>query len=37
MQPNPVLNKLGFSNRDRVVIIHTGDIGMCQASAVWSW
>jgi predicted glycoside hydrolase/deacetylase ChbG (UPF0249 family) len=32
MQPNPVLKKLGFSNTDRVVIIHTDDIGMCQAS-----
>jgi len=32
MQPNPVLQKLGFSNDDRVVIIHTDDIGMCQAS-----
>ena len=32
MGPNPVLKKLGFSNDDRVVIIHTDDIGMCQAS-----
>lgn len=32
MQPNPVLKKLGFANDDRVVIIHTDDIGMCQAS-----
>ena len=32
MKPNPVLKKLGFSNRDRVVILHTDDIGMCQAS-----
>ena len=32
MQPNPALKKLGFSNDDRVVIIHTDDIGMCQAS-----
>lgn len=32
MQPNPVLKKLGFSNSDRVAIIHTDDIGMCQAS-----
>ena len=32
MQPNPILKKLGFSNSDRVVIIHTDDIGMCQAS-----
>ena len=32
MQPNPALKKLGFSPDDRVVIIHTDDIGMCQAS-----
>ena len=32
MQPNPVLKKLGFSDDDRVAIIHTDDIGMCQAS-----
>jgi len=32
MQPNPVLKKLGFSKEDRVAIIHTDDIGMCQAS-----
>jgi predicted glycoside hydrolase/deacetylase ChbG (UPF0249 family) len=32
MTPNPFLNKLGFSNNDRVVIIHTDDIGMCHAS-----
>jgi predicted glycoside hydrolase/deacetylase ChbG (UPF0249 family) len=32
MQPNPVLKKLGFSNEDRVVIVHADDIGMCQAS-----
>ena len=32
MQPNPVLKKLGFADDDRVVIIHTDDIGMCQAS-----
>ncbi len=32
MQPNPVLKKLGFSQDDRVVIIHTDDIGMCQAT-----
>jgi predicted glycoside hydrolase/deacetylase ChbG (UPF0249 family) len=30
--PNPILKKLGFSDRDRLVIIHTDDIGMCQAS-----
>ena len=32
MQPNPVLRKLGFSDTDRLVIIHTDDVGMCQAS-----
>jgi hypothetical protein len=32
MNPNPVLKKLGFSDTDRLVIIHTDDIGMCQAS-----
>lgn len=34
MRPNPVLAKLGFSNTDRVVIIHTDDIGMCHASTL---
>lgn len=32
MLTNPTLKKLGFSPDDRVVIIHTDDIGMCQAS-----
>ncbi len=32
MKPNPVLKKLGFSDTDRLVILHTDDIGMCQAS-----
>src|SRR5215216_4545146 len=32
MQPNPFLKKLGYSNNDRLVIIHTDDIGMCHAS-----
>jgi chitin disaccharide deacetylase len=32
MTPNPFLKKLGYSNNDRLVIIHTDDIGMCQAS-----
>lgn len=32
MQTNPVLKKLGFSDDDRVAIIQTDDIGMCQAS-----
>jgi hypothetical protein len=30
--PNPVLKKLGLAADDRVAIIHTDDIGMCQAS-----
>ncbi|MBI5840388.1 MAG: polysaccharide deacetylase family protein [Chloroflexi bacterium] len=32
MQPNPLLKKLGYSSTDRLVIIHTDDIGMCHAS-----
>jgi predicted glycoside hydrolase/deacetylase ChbG (UPF0249 family) len=32
MKPNPILKKLGYSNDDRLVIIHTDDIGMCHAS-----
>ena len=32
MHPNPVLEKLGYSSDDRIAIIHTDDIGMCQAS-----
>jgi len=28
MKPNPFLKKLGFSDNDRAVIIHTDDIGM---------
>jgi predicted glycoside hydrolase/deacetylase ChbG (UPF0249 family) len=32
MNPNPILKKLGLSANDRLVIIHTDDIGMCQAS-----
>ena len=32
MTPNPLLKKLGYSDSDRLVIIHTDDIGMCQAS-----
>ena len=32
MKPNPYLKKLGFTDNDRAVIIHTDDIGMCQAS-----
>ena len=32
MHPNPVLKKLGYAADDRLVIIHTDDIGMCHAS-----
>jgi predicted glycoside hydrolase/deacetylase ChbG (UPF0249 family) len=32
MNPNPFLKKLGLSENDRAVIIHTDDIGMCHAS-----
>ncbi|MBN1437890.1 MAG: ChbG/HpnK family deacetylase [Anaerolineales bacterium] len=32
MQPNPFLRKLGFSDTDRVVVIHADDIGLCHAS-----
>jgi predicted glycoside hydrolase/deacetylase ChbG (UPF0249 family) len=32
MAPNPLLKKLGCSDADRLVIIHTDDIGMCHAS-----
>jgi predicted glycoside hydrolase/deacetylase ChbG (UPF0249 family) len=32
MNPNPLLAKLGFSDHDRLAIIHADDIGMCQAS-----
>ena len=32
MKVNPYLKKLGFSDTDRTVIIHTDDIGMCHAS-----
>lgn len=32
MSPNPFLKKLGYSDTDRLVIIHTDDIGMCHAS-----
>ena len=32
MTPNPLLKKLGYSETDRLVIFHTDDIGMCQAS-----
>jgi predicted glycoside hydrolase/deacetylase ChbG (UPF0249 family) len=29
---NPVLKQLGFDARDRVLIVHADDIGMCQAT-----
>ena len=29
---NPIAKKLGYSDTDRLVIIHTDDIGMCHAS-----
>jgi predicted glycoside hydrolase/deacetylase ChbG (UPF0249 family) len=32
MTPNPFVTKLGYSSTDRLVIIHTDDIGMCHAS-----
>ncbi len=32
MTPNPLLKKLGYSDSDRLVIIHADDIGMCHAS-----
>ena len=32
MKPNPLLKQLGLADDDRAVIIHTDDIGMCQAS-----
>jgi hypothetical protein len=32
ISPNPILKKLGLADNDRVAIIHTDDIGMCQAS-----
>ena len=32
MTTNPFLQKLGYSSTDRLVILHTDDIGMCQAS-----
>jgi chitin disaccharide deacetylase len=42
MASNPFLKKLGYSETDRLVIIHTDDIGMCHASVqafrdLWSF
>lgn len=34
MIPNPVLNKLNYSNEDRVVVFHADDIGMTHGSVV---
>ena len=32
MTSNPLLKKLGYSDNERLVIIHADDIGMCHAS-----
>lgn len=32
MGPNPLLKRLGLSDRDRVAVLHADDVGMCQAS-----
>ncbi len=32
MTPNPLLRRLGYSDNDRVVILHVDDVGMCQSS-----
>lgn len=32
MNPNPFLKKLGYTDNDRLVVIHADDIGMCHAS-----
>src|SRR5512134_421435 len=42
MNSNPFLTKLGYSENDRLVILHTDDIGMCHASVqafqdLWSF
>jgi chitin disaccharide deacetylase len=31
-KPNPYLKRLGFSDDDRVVVLHADDIGMCQST-----
>jgi predicted glycoside hydrolase/deacetylase ChbG (UPF0249 family) len=31
-RPNPALRRLGFGPRDRVVLVHADDVGMCQAT-----
>lgn len=30
--PNPVLKKLGYSTKDRLLIVHVDDIGLCQSN-----
>src|SRR5687768_6770925 len=37
MKPNPYLQKLSYAESDRLVIIHTDDIGMCHASVQAFW
>jgi predicted glycoside hydrolase/deacetylase ChbG (UPF0249 family) len=32
MPPNPLLEKLGFSKDDRILIVHVDDVGMCQSN-----
>ncbi|HEY43705.1 MAG TPA: ChbG/HpnK family deacetylase [Anaerolineae bacterium] len=32
LPPNPLLEKLGFSKDDRILIVHVDDVGMCQAN-----
>ena len=32
MRPNPLLKKLGFSDTDRLLLLHVDDIGMCNAA-----
>jgi predicted glycoside hydrolase/deacetylase ChbG (UPF0249 family) len=32
MRANPALKSMGYSDKDRLMIIHTDDIGMCHAS-----
>lgn len=32
LKPNPYLNRLGFKDDDRVVVLHADDIGMCQST-----
>jgi len=32
LPPNPLLKKMGFSEKDRVLIVHVDDLGMCQSN-----